>query len=68
MDLSQSFKCLLKKEKVEHSLIEIGRLFQVLLPLTDRTVCEKEVRLNGISQSPLEIALELVLHGVNCLT
>ena len=59
MDLSQSFKCLLKIRKEEQSLMEVGRPFQILLPLTDRADCEKEVRLTGIAQSPLVVALVL---------
>lgn len=37
--LNRYFKCLLKT--------------QIFPALTDKAVCEKEVRLNGISQSPL---------------
>ncbi len=43
--------------KVDHSVIVIGRLFHILLPLTDRTFCEKVVHLKGVSQSPLVVAL-----------
>lgn len=37
--------------------MKVGRPFQILLPLTNRADCEKEVRLNGIAQSPLVVAL-----------
>ena len=61
MDLSQSFKCLLNIGKEEQSLMEVGKPFHILLPLTDRADCEKEVRLNGVAQSPLVVALVSVL-------
>ncbi len=40
--------------------MEVGRPFQILLPLTARADSEKGVHLDGIAQSPLVVALVLV--------
>ncbi len=52
---------------MDHSLIVVVRLFQILLPLTDRTFCEEVVRLKGVSQSPLVVALVVVPQMALCL-
>ncbi len=58
------FKCILNCAKVEHCLIVIGKLFQLLTALTEKAERPKSVALKCTAQSSLDEALVCLIFLV----